>query len=305
MKEAASTTKTHITLQTFPSTLNSSLWNLNTNTTLTEDDVIPCANGISEKFRRIGHGYNIRIAFKTSKNVEFGLHNNEFFPPPPNSVAQYANVRSVCNYICETGTRWKEKIKPQVRGKFQYGAPYFREIIKFSGITSLLHISSKSQNVGRIKKWHEWPSQRVPSSTWIQSSVKNIQEGSRPLHVLTLRSGYTTTHVIYIYHSAPPFPSLSAFLLIDHKPGSSFCSPRLLDGMYTRHLLCSTPSYPFFFFFFRLPRKGYSSPRRSNIYNRSHLERLYSYTALLTSAFHLLHFFFPCPLHGFIFFYWN
>jgi len=115
-------------------------------------------------------------------------------------------------------------------------------------MTSLLHISSKSQNVGSTKKWHTWPSQRDPSSTWVQSSVKNIQRGSRPLHVLTLTSGYTTKNVIYIFHFVPPFPSLSAFLLIDHQPGSSFCSPRLLDGVYTRHLLLSTLSSPFFFF---------------------------------------------------------
>lgn len=158
-------------------------------------------------------------------------------------------------------------------------------------MTSLLNISSKSQNVGTIKKWHTWPSQRVPSCTWVQPSVKNIQGGSRPLHVLTLWSGYTTTHVIYIFHFAPQFPSLSALLLIDHQSVSSFCSLRLLDGMYTRHLLRSTLSYPFFFFFFRLPRNGYPSPRRSNTYNHSHFERLYSYTTLLMSAFRLLHFF--------------
>lgn len=69
-----------------------------------------------------------------------------------------------------------------------------------------------------------------------------------------------------------------------------FVAPRLLDDMYTRHLLCLTLSYPFFSFF-RLPRNGYSSPRRSNIYNRSHLERLHGYTTFLTSAFHLLYFF--------------
>ena len=60
-----------------------------------------------------------------------------------------------------------------------------------------------------------------------------------------------------------------------------------------------SPSTPFntflsflLLFFFRLPRKGYPSPRRSNTYNRSHLERLYSYTTLLTSTFRFLHIFF-------------
>jgi hypothetical protein len=54
-----------------------------------------------------------------------------------------------------------------------------------------------------------------------------------------------------MFYFAPSFPCLSALLLIDHEPGSLLCSPRLLDGMCTRHFLRSTLSYPFFFFFFR------------------------------------------------------
>jgi hypothetical protein len=64
----------------------------------------------------------------------------------------------------ETGSRTEERVQNQVRGEVQDGAPSFREIIKFGGMTSILHISSKSQNVGSTKKSHTWYLQRVPSS---------------------------------------------------------------------------------------------------------------------------------------------
>jgi hypothetical protein len=47
---------------------------------VTEDGVVLCANGISEKFRRIGNRYNIKTAFKTSKSEEFALQNNATKP---------------------------------------------------------------------------------------------------------------------------------------------------------------------------------------------------------------------------------
>ena len=77
IKDAVSTTETHITLQTFPATLKKSVYYLNRgpNTKVSKEDVIPCTNGISEKFRRIGNVYNIKNAFKLSISIEYTLQN--------------------------------------------------------------------------------------------------------------------------------------------------------------------------------------------------------------------------------------
>jgi hypothetical protein len=61
--------KNHTNLQTFPSILNNSVWNLNRRlNTVTEDGVIQCANDISEKFKRIRNGYNIALQNNATKS---------------------------------------------------------------------------------------------------------------------------------------------------------------------------------------------------------------------------------------------
>jgi hypothetical protein len=166
---------------------------------VTEDGVILCSNGISEKFRRIGNRYNIKTVFKTKKASSLLFkrtpQNRILLPEQRSRVCRYK--KCVITYV-ELALGEKEELRrrleanPRWRTVFQWDhkirwddvtTPHIEQVTKCGKYKEVAHVAVTKRPIVHVSTVFCQKYSKGKQATSCPDPHKRLYNETRHLHI--------------------------------------------------------------------------------------------------------------------------